>query len=149
MYSKAEMQQLKREFWIAFAEAYPNKWLLYDTKIKDASLKFDLDNKKIQVMLSLEQQVDEKRYAYFDNLLALRSILEDYLPEVVYSRQYFLENGKEVSRIWVEKTDLNMGNRKQWPEIFDFFAKNMTLLETFFEEYKDIIEKLPGSNPEG
>ena len=49
MYSKEEAQRLKREFWIAFAEKYPRKWLLYDTKIKDFSFKFFVDNKKAQV----------------------------------------------------------------------------------------------------
>ncbi|HEY0092612.1 MAG TPA: DUF4268 domain-containing protein, partial [Flavobacterium sp.] len=50
MYSKADMQKLKQEFWIAFAQKYPRKWLLYDTKIKDFSFKFFADNKKAQVL---------------------------------------------------------------------------------------------------
>ena len=54
MFSKAEAQQMKKEFWTAFAEAYPRKWLLYDTKIKDVSFKFHVDNKKAQVLLDIE-----------------------------------------------------------------------------------------------
>jgi hypothetical protein len=48
MYSKQETQQLKKEFWINFSEKYPRKWVLYDTKIKDFSFKFYVDNKKAQ-----------------------------------------------------------------------------------------------------
>jgi hypothetical protein len=48
MYSKEETQRLNA-FWIEFAQKYP-KWLLYDTKIKDFSFKFYVDNKKAQVI---------------------------------------------------------------------------------------------------
>jgi hypothetical protein len=48
MYSKEETQ-IKREFWIEFAEKYPRKWVLYDTKIKDFSFKFYVDNKSASV----------------------------------------------------------------------------------------------------
>ncbi|WP_286971405.1 DUF4268 domain-containing protein, partial [Flavobacterium sp. UBA4854] len=51
MYSKEESQRIKREFWVAFAEKYPRKWVLYDTKIKDFSFKFYVDNKKAQVLI--------------------------------------------------------------------------------------------------
>ena len=40
MYSKEENQKLKREFWVSFANKYPRKWVLYNTKIKDFSFKF-------------------------------------------------------------------------------------------------------------
>ena len=68
MYSRAENQQLKREFWIAFAEKYPRKWILYDTKIKDFSFKFFVDNKKAQVAIEIEHRNDEKRMAYLGSL---------------------------------------------------------------------------------
>ena len=45
MFSKQEAQQLKKEFWIAFGKSFPRKWILYDTKIKDFSFKFNADNK--------------------------------------------------------------------------------------------------------
>ena len=80
MYSKEENQRLKREFWIAFAEKYPRKWLLYDTKIKDFSFKFFVDNKKAQVLIDIEHRSNEKRIAYFEKLVSLKNILkEDYI----------------------------------------------------------------------
>ena len=75
MYSKEETQRLKREFWIAFAEKYPRKWLLYDTKIKDFAFKFYVDNKKAQVLIDIEPRNDQKRIAYFEKLEALKTIL--------------------------------------------------------------------------
>ena len=54
MFSKTETQNIKREFWIEFANTYPRKWLLYDTKIKGFSFKFYVYNKKAQVLIDIE-----------------------------------------------------------------------------------------------
>ena len=66
MYSKEEALRIKKDFWIAFAEAYPRKWLLYDTKIKDVTFKFNVDNKKAYVMLDIEPKDENKRKIYFE-----------------------------------------------------------------------------------
>lgn len=143
MYSKAENQRLKQEFWVAFAQKYPRKWMLYDTKIKDLSLKFFVDNTKAQVSLEIEVKPNEKRWAYFEQLEALKTILtEEYLPEAVFQRNYTLENGKTISRIWVELHPIAIGNRNNWETIFDFFYAKMNALELFFIEYEDVIKTI-------
>ncbi|HSN47349.1 MAG TPA: DUF4268 domain-containing protein, partial [Flavobacterium sp.] len=87
MYSKEETQRLKREFWIAFAEKYSRKWVLYDTKIKDFSFKFYVDNKKAQVLIDIEHRSDEKRNLYFEKLESLKNILEDdFVKDLVFER---------------------------------------------------------------
>jgi uncharacterized protein DUF4268 len=143
MYSKEETQRLKREFWIAFAEQYPRKWMLYDTKIKDLSFKFYADNKKAQVLLEIEPRNDEKRIQYFGKLESLKNILEEeYIKDLVYEKNFILENGKTVSRIWIEKTGLSMTNRNHWEGIFDFFSTYMDAFERFFYEYSDYIRDI-------
>lgn len=143
MYSKEETQRLKREFWIDFAEKHPRKWILYDTKIKDFSFKFYVDNKKAQVLIDIENRSDEKRMVYFEKLESLKTILEDdFVKDLVFEKNFVLENGKKISRIWVEKTDVSVSNRKYWDEIFDFFFEKMNALEMFYFEYGDYIRDL-------
>jgi hypothetical protein len=143
MYSKEEAQRLKREFWIDFAENYPRKWILYDTKIKDFSFKFYVDNKKAQVLIDIEHRNDEKRIIYFEKLESLKSVLEDdFLKDLVFEKNCVLENGKSISRIWVEKTNISVSNKNHWNEIFDFFYEKMNALEMFFFEYGDYIRDL-------
>lgn len=143
MYSKAEMQQLKQEFWIVFAAEYPRKWLLYDTKIKDFSFKFYADNRKAQVMLDIEMKDADKRKIYFEKLESLKTILEeDYIRDLVFEKNFTLESGKTISRVWVELLDVSVSNRKYWQEIFAFFNEKMTAFELFFYEYKDYISDL-------
>jgi len=143
MFSKEEALQIKKDFWIAFAEEYPRKWLLYNTKIKDVTFKFYVDNKKAQVLLDIESKDEKKRKIYYEKIESLKNIiLEDYLDDVIFERNFFLENGKLISRVWVEKLGISINNKNSWPEIFDFFAEKMEAFERFFYENEDYIRDL-------
>ena len=141
MYSREETQKLKREFWVAFADKYPRKWILYDTKIKDFSFKFFVDNKKAQVLIDIEMRDGEKRKAYFEKLESLKSILEnEFMKDLIFESKFTLESEKTISRIWVEKINVSVSNRNYWDEIFDFFNEKMNILERFYLEYEDYIK---------
>ena len=143
MYSKEENQRLKREFWIAFAEKYPRKWVLYDTKIKDFSFKFYVDNKKAQVLIDVEHRSDDKRIAYFEKIEALKNILEEeFVKDLVFEKNYTLESGKTISRVWDKKLGVSVRNRNYWDAIFDFFNEKMNALELFYLEYDEFIKDI-------
>lgn len=143
MYSKEEAQRLKREFWISFAEKYPRKWILYDTKIKDFSFKFYVDNKKAQVLIDIENRNIETRKIYFEKLESLKTILDDdFIKDLVFEKNFTLENGKTISRVWVEKLGVSVNNKNYWDEIFDFFFEKMNAFEMFYFEYGDYIRDL-------
>jgi hypothetical protein len=143
MYSREETQRLKREFWIAFSEKYPRKWVLYDTKIKDFSFKFYVDNKKAQVLIDIEPRNEDSRIAYFEKLEALKNILEEeFIKDLVFEKNFVLENGKTISRIWVEKLGVSVSNKQYWDEIFDFLNEKMHALEMFFLEYDEFIKAI-------
>ena len=143
MYSREETQRLKREFWIAFSEKYPRKWVLYDTKIKDFSFKFYVDNKKAQVLIDIEPRNEDNRIAYFEKLEALKNILEEeFIKDLVFEKNFVLENGKTISRIWVEKLGISVSNKQYWDEIFDFLNEKMHALEMFFLEYDEFIKAI-------
>lgn len=143
MYSKKEALFIKKEFWVAFASVYSRKWLLYDTKIKDVTFKFYVDNKKAQVLLDIEPKDEELRKIYFEKIESLKSILlEDYLSEAIFERNFYLENGKVISRIWIEKLEVSLNNKNTWGDIFRFFNETMDAFERFFYEYEDYIKDL-------
>lgn len=141
MYSKEEVQALKKEFWTAFSEAYPRKWLLYDTKIKDFSFKFYIDNKKAEVLLAVEHKHPELKKQYFERLESLKTLLlEDYLPDASFDEFHRLDTGKVIGKVWVEKP-LGFHNKNNWPDIFDFFYEKMDAFERFFYEFEDFIKQ--------
>lgn len=140
MFSKTEAAQLKQEFWTAFGKSFPRKWLLYDTKIKDFSFKFTADNKKAEVSLEIEMKDELFRNAYYEKVWSLENILESYIGPVFKDEHYFLDNGKEISRFWVEFNDVSLYNKQTWPDIFEFFVEKMDGFETFFADYEDFIK---------
>ncbi|VXC16101.1 conserved hypothetical protein [Flavobacterium sp. 9AF] len=143
MYSKEEALQLKKDFWTSFSENYPRKWLLYNTKIKDFSFKFYIDNKKAQVILEIEPKEETKRKIYYEKVYSLKNILlEDFIEDVIFEQHYTLDNGKVVSRIWVEKANVSINNKNCWEETFDFFYEKMDAFERFFYEYEDYLNDL-------
>ncbi len=143
MYSKQENQKLKQEFWVTFAEKYPKKWVLYDTKIKDFSFKFFVDNTKAQVSIEIEHRNEDKRLAYFEKIVALKNILEEeFIKELVYQKNHTLENGKTISKIWVEKNQISVSNKSYWEEIYNFFYTKMSAFELFYAEYDEFIKDI-------
>lgn len=143
MYSKEEVRELKKEFWTTFSQEYPRKWLLYNTKIKDFSFKFYIDNKRIEVLLAIENKDPELRKIYFQKIESLKTILEEeFLNDVLFDEYFVLDNNKEISKIWVEKEPISFHNKSNWDEIFTFFNEKMDAFERFFYEYEDYIKDL-------
>lgn len=143
MYSKEEAKELKKEFWITFSQEYPRKWLLHNTKIKDFSFKFYLDNKRIEVLLAIENKDLELRKIYFQKIESLKAILEEeFLSDVLFDEHFVLDNGKEISKIWVEKNLVSFHNKNNWDEIYSFYYEKMDAFEHFFYEYEDYIKDL-------
>ncbi|WP_320814945.1 DUF4268 domain-containing protein [Flavobacterium sp.] len=143
MFSKEEAQRLKKEFWTAFAASNSRKWILYNTKIKDVTFKFYVDNKKAQVLLDIEPKNDKNRIVYYEKVESLKDLLlENHLPDAIFEREFHLSTGKVISRVWVEKTGLSMNNKEHWPEIFEFFSEKMEAFEYFFFEHEEYIKDL-------
>lgn len=141
MFSKEESRQLRETFWISFGKSFPRKWILYNTKIKGLSFKFYFDTKKALVALDLEDNL-ENRINCWEKLVALKSILHsDFLSDAIYEEEFYLDNGKDISRIYVPLNEkVSIHNKNTWQSVMEFFNQTMTLFETFFEEYKDIIK---------
>jgi len=141
MFSKDESRLLRHQFWTSFGKSFPHKWILYNTKIKGLSFKFHFDTKRALVALDLEENL-EQRITHWKKLVALKSILTtDYLPEVIYDEYYVLENGKDISRIYIPlQSKVSIHNKNSWQTVMEFFNEKMILFEVFFEEYKDVIK---------
>jgi hypothetical protein len=141
MFSKEVSRLLRQQFWTSFGKSFPRKWILYNTKLKGLAFKFHFDTKTALVALDLEDDL-ENRINYWEKLLALKSILkEEYLPEAIFNEAYILDNGKEISRIYVPLEEkVSIHNKNTWQITMAFFNEKMNMFEAFFEDYKDVIE---------
>lgn len=141
MFSKEASRQLRETFWTSFGKSFPRKWILYDTKLKGLSLKFHFDTKTALVALDVEDNL-EQRINYWEKLSGLETILKEaFLPDAIFDETYILDNGKEISRIYVQVSEkVSIHNKDSWGSVMVFFNENMALLEDFLLEYKDFIE---------
>ncbi|MGJ5640874.1 DUF4268 domain-containing protein [Formosa sp. S-31] len=141
MFSREESRQLRELFWTSFGKSFPRKWLLYNTKIKGFSFKFHFDTKSALVALDVEEDL-ENRIKYWEKLESLKSILkEDYLPDAIFEEEFMLDNGKEISRIYLPlEQKVSIHNKNTWQEVMEFFNENMAKFESFFEDYEDVIK---------
>ncbi len=94
-------------------------------------------------MVSLDIDIDnlERRIVLWEKLQALQSILqsEEYLPEAIFEDTFILQNGKEISRVYVQKSGVSIHNKNTWQETMVFLNDNMVKFERFFEDYREII----------
>lgn len=141
MFSKEESRILRESFWISFGKSFPKKWILYDTKIKGFSFKFHFDTKSALVALDLEDDL-ENRIKNWEKLQSLKALLlSDYLPEAKFEEAYFLNNGKEISRIYVPlEQKVSIHNKNTWQLVMEFFNSKMILFESFFLDFQDILK---------
>jgi hypothetical protein len=140
MFSKEASKKLRQEFWTSFGKSFPRKWTLYNTRIKGLSLKFHFDTRQAIVALDIEDHDLENRIQLWEKLLSLKAILiQNYLSDVVFEEVYFLDNNKEISRIYVCMKGVSIHNKDTWQQTMEFLKEKMALMEAFFEEYKDYL----------
>lgn len=149
MYSKEELKNLKTEFWESFAAfcdvqpfLYHRKkmWMLYDTKVKCVELKFDVTRKGAKVMLEISHRDDIARLEMYERIALHKVTLEEgFNGQLIWDEFAETEHSKPVSRIYVEKNELDFHRRSHWGELFRFMADNMFLLENNFIEIKDYL----------
>lgn len=94
------------------------------------------------VSMDLEIQVTDRKESLWKTLSGLQTILKsEYLPDAVYDTCYFLNNGKEISRIYVLLDQVSIHDKNTWQKTMVFLKDNMVQLEAFFSNYRDILEE--------
>lgn len=142
MFNKEESARIRKEFWTSFGKSFPKKWLLYNTKIKGFSFKFQANRKVASVCLDFEHSNEITNELLYKQFISLKKILETELPNVIYDANFKLENGKIIKRIYIpfhEKFSIH--NKETWQNCYHFFIETMSKFELFFYEYEDFIKQ--------
>lgn len=153
MFSKEEAKGLREEFWDTFKQMsaarrtrkkLPGNWILTRTGIKALNLKFHVDREVAQVGIDVETRSMDKRIELFEKLEALKNKLEEAMGSPMnWELDYIRENGKSVSRIFVQSEGVDIYNRNTWQKAHAFMYDNMIKLESFFQEYRDYLKYGP------
>ena len=142
MFSKEEAAQLRKDFWVSFGKSFPRKWLLYRTKIKGFEFKFDAGRKHLMVALDIDGPDQTKNELLYEQMLSLKNLLTEAIPEIIYDSDYVTESGKVIQRIYVAYPEkFSIYNKNSWSGAYQFMLANMEAFELFFYEYQDYIEQ--------
>ena len=155
MYTQEEAKQLRKKFWTLFGdrcEIVPElkgrkkKWMLYDTGIRGIDMKFEVDRKKAAVILEVNSKSEKQRLEIYEALEKYKVILEDgFEEELIWDFCFVRESGAEVCRIYIDQDGLDIHRQNQWPDIYNFFIKNMLILENNFLGIRDILKDMLSS----
>lgn len=149
MYSKEEEKQIKLDFWQKFADycrSHPKlrrlkkPFVLHQTGINHVDLKFDVARTWLRVALEINHRNQDRRLDVYEYVESYKQILEQDLNDVIWSFSFIRENGQEVCRAYIERTDLDYYTPENWPEIFKYMAGNMLILQNNFFEIKDSLK---------
>jgi|TARA_B110000977_G_scaffold195464_1_gene273960 hypothetical protein len=140
MYSKAELKALKQDFWTSFGKSFPRKWTLYNTKIKGLEFKFHFDKKSAMVCLDIDDSL-ERRMEVWGKIQSLQTvILESYLPKAMFEEIYYIEEDKDISRVYVLLEGVSIHNKATWQQTMEFLSRSMNQFESFFEDFNTVLE---------
>ncbi|GAB7089258.1 DUF4268 domain-containing protein [Marinifilum fragile] len=147
MYTKEEKREFRIQFWDGF-KRYSKKqgrkmtsWVLKGTQIKEAQLKFDLNDDGAFVMLQIDSKFDVKRYSVFDKFLKYRPVVEDTCGgDLIWDKNYFIEGFKEVSVIYFQLREASVYKKENWEEYYQFLFQKMCLLEEAFLDIKEVVQ---------
>ena len=150
MFSKMEAKASREVFWDTFKlmsasrrskKNLPGNWIMTQTGIKALNLKFHVDREVAQVGIDLETKNMEKRFELYEKLEALKKLLEEAMESAMnWELEYIRENGKSVSRIFLQIEDVDIYNRDTWAKAHQFMYDNMMKLESFYNEYRDYLK---------
>ena len=152
MYSKQEASQLRQEFWTVFgqymspilsAEGEKVNWVNYKTAEKNIVFRMRADNKIASIGIEVTHNDKDIQQLYFEQLLQFKNLFSDTVNEQWnWQLHTFDEQGRIISRIYIEKSGVSIYQKKDWPELISFFKPRIIALDTFWSSVKYVFENL-------
>ena len=75
-----------------------------------------------------------------NKIVSLKSVLKELLPDHVYDPNFILDNGKEITTVYVVLENVSIHNKATWQETMYFLKDRMAIFEEFWETYEDYIK---------
>jgi Domain of unknown function (DUF4268) len=152
VFTKEESKGLKVAFWTAFGiymRQFPpahdpkTKWVNYHTGIRGIYFRLEAGSGMVRVSITLEHSDPGIRALFYGQWEELKTILESaslqtwtWLPET------YLQDGRAISRIYVEKGNVSIFSRPDWPEIFEFMSGALVPLDETWAECHEVFRDL-------
>jgi hypothetical protein len=143
MFSRAEASRIRHEFWTAFgrymspvpsAEGMKINWVNYHTGLKDVYFRMNAGNQSATISISIEHHDPDIQQLYFEQFLEMKDMLHATLEEE-WEWQLHMPagDGKMISSIYKELSQVCVLNKDHWPDLISFFKPRIIALDSFWE----------------
>lgn len=149
MYTREEKKDLIQQFWVDFYSFCSDRkylsrakrhWLLHNTKVPNVQLKFDIQKQEISVAIEITHNNEGRRLEVYEKIEQCKSIVENGFDSgLIWNPKYSRNDGGDICRISTNSIEADFHNKNNWPEIFEFMARNMSILERNFIEIRDLL----------
>ena len=93
------------------------------------------------IILEINLSNSKARLEKYEQFEQYKAILEKQFPlGLIWDFAYIRECGTEVSRIYTQKTGIDLHRPIQWMEFYQFMSTEMLKLEKGFKTVKEAIE---------
>jgi len=152
MYTREQASQLRQVFWttlgqylapIPSAEGLKINWLNYKTNLKNVFFRMQADKRIASIAITLTHPDIEIQQMFFEQLKALKIILEDATGEEwEWTLHTTDENNQTISRIYKELSPVNVFNQEDWPTLISFFKPRIIALDQFWSDAQYSFDEL-------
>ena len=152
MYSRQETAKTKQEFWTAFgqymlpvlsSEGEKINWINYKTAEKDVYFRMQAGTKEASIGIEIKHSDPEIQQIYFEHFIQLKNIFHQFINEKwIWLLHTHDEHGKIISRIYIEKHNVSIMRKEDWPLLISFFKPRIIALDQFWSQVKYGFETL-------
>lgn len=152
MFSKEEKKNNKLQFWskledqmLRLKNPHGSKvnWMSYNTRINHLYFRMEADESAARLCIDLQFPDAGVREVYWDQFEEFKEILNDrFKGKLIWLKEFEHENGKTISRIFLEKNDVNINNKADWDKMHLFLKLSFVKLDQFWDEFSDVFLQL-------
>jgi hypothetical protein len=145
MFTREESSRIKEEFWTTFgkymspilsAEGMKINWVNYHTGLKDVYFRMNASQKSAAIYISIEHRDLDIQQMHFEQFVAMDRVLYDQLQEEWKWQLHVPVDGKIISRISKEISNVSVFKKDDWPELISFFKPRIIALDAFWQDAK-------------
>lgn len=146
MYNRSK---IKQEFWTAFgqymapvlnADGEKINWINYKTGVKHIFIRANADERGATIGIEIRHPDYSRNLEYFNRLLLYKPVLHEQMGEPWQWEATQHDSSAQVSRIYLQQTNLNLYQQSDWPGIISFLKPRLISLDSFWSQVKDLVE---------
>ena len=152
MFSREEKRQNRIDFWDKLENELSSKrnphgtkvnWMNYNTGFNDMYFRMEADEGAVRLCIDIQMNDEGIRELIYQQFEEFADILKEYFKDnLIWTKEFEHSNGCMVSRLSMEKDDVNILRKSDWDKMQLFLKINFVKLDQFWSEYAEVFKNL-------